>query len=62
MTGWWGPISVYVFFLIGAVVSKVLMGWLSEWIYRLERKEGDFRYGHMPMRWVGLPREHRLCC
>lgn len=52
VTGWLGPVSVYIYFIVGAIANKIFMGFLSAWIYKLERKEGDFRYDFMGLVWI----------
>ena len=49
-TGWVGPTSCFIFFLIGTAVNKMLMSPIVAWSVKQDRKEGDFRYKHMQIR------------
>jgi ATP-binding cassette subfamily D (ALD) protein 4 len=48
--GYFAPILVYVYFLIGAVINKLIMSPIVNQVYRQERLEGDFRFQHMQLR------------
>ena len=45
-TGWQGPIGCFLFFLIGTVINKLLMGPVVSLVAAQEKCEGDFRYLH----------------
>lgn len=49
-TGWWGPMSVFGFFLISTVINKLLMSPVVNYVFLQERCEGFFRYKHMHIR------------
>ncbi|KAG1654109.1 ATP-binding cassette sub-family D member 4 [Nymphon striatum] len=49
-TGYIGPISVFVFFILSTVVNKVLMSPVSKFYAEREKKEGNFRFKHMYVR------------
>jgi len=49
-TGWVGPTSCFVFFIIGTVFNKLIMSPVVEWVVKQEQREGDFRYKHMQIR------------
>ncbi|KAK4036889.1 ABC protein, subfamily ABCD [Daphnia magna] len=49
-TGWVGPTSCFLFFIVGTFVNKLLMSPIVAWVVRNERREGDFRYKHMQIR------------
>ncbi|KAJ1838976.1 hypothetical protein LPJ73_006910, partial [Coemansia sp. RSA 2703] len=44
ISGVLGPLSVYLYFIVGAVASKLAMPPVVKQVYRLERAEGDFRF------------------
>lgn len=43
-TGWVGPTSCFLFFILGTAVNKLLMSPIVAWVVKNERREGDFRY------------------
>jgi len=49
-TGWVGPTSCFIFFIIGTVFNKLIMSPVVEWVVKQEQREGDFRYKHMQIR------------
>ncbi|XP_038677407.1 ATP-binding cassette sub-family D member 4 [Scyliorhinus canicula] len=49
-TGWLGPVSIFIYFIIGSVVNKILMGPIIPTLVQQERLEGDFRFKHMQIR------------
>ncbi|KAJ2778483.1 hypothetical protein GGI15_004165, partial [Coemansia interrupta] len=44
ISGALGPLSVYLYFVVGAVASRMAMPGVVRQVYRLERAEGDFRF------------------
>ncbi|KCV70069.1 hypothetical protein H696_03532 [Fonticula alba] len=50
ITGYYGLLLIFLFFLISAVVNKVIAGILVPMFYEQERREGDFRYLHVRLR------------
>ncbi|XP_048393137.1 ATP-binding cassette sub-family D member 4 isoform X2 [Stegostoma tigrinum] len=49
-TGWLGPISIFIYFLIGSVINKILMEPIVSTLVQQEKLEGDFRFKHMQIR------------
>ncbi|XP_072349562.1 lysosomal cobalamin transporter ABCD4 isoform X1 [Scyliorhinus torazame] len=49
-TGWLGPVSIFIYFIIGSVVNKILMGPIIPTLVQQEKLEGDFRFKHMQIR------------
>ena len=49
-TGYLGPVSVIVFFLISTIINKFLMTPVVQYVFKQENLEGDFRFKHMQMR------------
>lgn len=43
-TGYIGPVSVLIFFVIATVINKLLMSPVVRMVFRKERMEGNFRY------------------
>ena len=41
--GWFGVLGIYIFFVIGTVINKFIMGPIVTYIYKKEKREGDFR-------------------
>ncbi|RXM29889.1 ATP-binding cassette sub-family D member 4, partial [Acipenser ruthenus] len=41
-TGWKGPVSIFIYFIIGTVVNKVFMGPIVSTLVEQEKLEGDF--------------------
>ena len=48
--GYIGPVSIYVYFIIGTVINKLVMSPIVSLIVNQERCEGNFRYKHMNIR------------
>ncbi|XP_074658385.1 lysosomal cobalamin transporter ABCD4-like [Tubulanus polymorphus] len=49
-TGYIGPLSVFIFFLIMTTINRFLMSPVIRYFVKQEKKEGDFRYKHMQIR------------
>ncbi|XP_014665221.1 PREDICTED: ATP-binding cassette sub-family D member 4-like isoform X2 [Priapulus caudatus] len=49
-TGWLGPVSVFVFFVVSTVVNKLLMSPIVNLVVQQEKNEGNFRFKHMQIR------------
>lgn len=49
-TGWIGPTGVFLFFVVGTIVNKLLMSPIVNVVFEQEKLEGDFRYKHMQIR------------
>ncbi|XP_041352935.1 lysosomal cobalamin transporter ABCD4-like [Gigantopelta aegis] len=49
-TGYIGPVSVVVFFIVVTIINKFLMSPVVKLVYKQELQEGEFRYKHMQMR------------
>ncbi|XP_055337801.1 lysosomal cobalamin transporter ABCD4-like [Paramacrobiotus metropolitanus] len=45
-----GPLSIFGYFIIGTIASKLLMSPVINFVAKQERKEGDFRFKHMQIR------------
>lgn len=48
--GYFGPVTVFVYFLIWSVVNGPLTSPIARVIYKQDKKEGDFRFRHMNLR------------
>ena len=42
--GFYGPLSIFGFALLAAILNKFLMGPVVRAVFKQEAKEGDFRY------------------
>ncbi|XP_046577585.1 lysosomal cobalamin transporter ABCD4-like [Haliotis rubra] len=49
-TGYLGPVSVVVFFILATIINKFLMSPVVRFVFQQERREGDFRFKHMQIR------------
>ncbi|XP_070179767.1 lysosomal cobalamin transporter ABCD4-like isoform X2 [Littorina saxatilis] len=49
-TGYIGPVSVLCFFMVFSLINKFLMTPVVHYVYKQERREGDFRFKHMQIR------------
>uniref|UniRef100_A0A8D0HCL1 ATP binding cassette subfamily D member 4 n=1 Tax=Sphenodon punctatus TaxID=8508 RepID=A0A8D0HCL1_SPHPU len=49
-TGWLGPVSIFVYFVIGTIVNKMLMSPIVAKLVHQEKLEGNFRFKHMQIR------------
>ncbi|XP_034017493.1 ATP-binding cassette sub-family D member 4 isoform X2 [Thalassophryne amazonica] len=49
-TGWIGPVSIFIYFVIGTIANKILMGPIVSTLFEQEKLEGDFRFKHMQIR------------
>ncbi|RKP36959.1 ABC transporter transmembrane region 2-domain-containing protein [Dimargaris cristalligena] len=47
VTGYFGPVLIYAFFIVGAVISRFLMTPVISLVYAQERQEGVFRFQHV---------------
>ncbi|PVU97447.1 hypothetical protein BB561_000551 [Smittium simulii] len=50
ITGYYGPLSIYLYFIIGSVFSILLVPIVASKIYNLEKAEGFFRNQHVKIR------------
>ncbi|PIO55640.1 hypothetical protein TELCIR_22972, partial [Teladorsagia circumcincta] len=48
--GPFGVAIIYVYFVIGVIINRLLVSPLTKWTARVERAEGDFRYKHVSVR------------
>jgi len=48
--GYIGPLFIYLYFIIGSVISSYLIKPIVELVFRKESCEGDFRYLHVRLR------------
>ncbi|XP_049626496.1 lysosomal cobalamin transporter ABCD4 isoform X1 [Suncus etruscus] len=49
-TGWFGPVSIFGYFILGTIVNRMLMGPIVAKLVQQEKLEGDFRFKHMQIR------------
>ncbi|XP_071079907.1 lysosomal cobalamin transporter ABCD4-like [Haliotis cracherodii] len=49
-TGYIGPVSVVVFFILATIINKFLMSPVVRSVFQQKRREGDFRFKHMQIR------------
>ncbi|KAL3874416.1 hypothetical protein ACJMK2_037433 [Sinanodonta woodiana] len=49
-TGYLGPVSVLIFFIIATIINKILMSPVVNFVFLKERMEGYFRFKHMQVR------------
>ncbi|PVU87587.1 hypothetical protein BB559_005976 [Furculomyces boomerangus] len=47
ITGYIGPVSIYVYFIVGVIVSNLLIPMLASKVYYQEKSEGYFRNHHV---------------
>ncbi len=57
--GWMGPVAIYVYFFLGSFVNRLLMSRVAQSVWRQERCEGSFRFGHARLR--GRSEQIALC-
>ncbi len=50
LMGWIGPVTIYGYFILGSIVNKFLMSRVAEYVWRQEKVEGSFRFGHARLR------------
>lgn len=50
IAGWFGVVSIYVYFIVGTIINRFLISPLAKWSARVEKAEGDFRYKHVSVR------------
>ncbi|XP_049626498.1 lysosomal cobalamin transporter ABCD4 isoform X2 [Suncus etruscus] len=48
--GWFGPVSIFGYFILGTIVNRMLMGPIVAKLVQQEKLEGDFRFKHMQIR------------
>lgn len=48
--GWYAPAIVFGYFFVSYIISKIIMGPIVNRVFRQERLEGDFRFGHVRVR------------
>ncbi|KAK6054175.1 hypothetical protein COOONC_08317, partial [Cooperia oncophora] len=48
--GGFGVGFIYVYFILGAVLNRILISPLTKWAARVEKAEGDFRFKHVSVR------------
>ncbi|PIO72861.1 ABC transporter transmembrane region 2 [Teladorsagia circumcincta] len=48
--GGFGVGFIYIYFIIGAVLNRILISPLTKWAARVEKAEGDFRFKHVSVR------------
>ncbi|XP_022086859.1 ATP-binding cassette sub-family D member 4-like [Acanthaster planci] len=49
-TGYIGPISIYLYFIVGTIINTFLMAPVVERTYRQEKLEGAYRFKHVQIR------------
>lgn len=52
--GWFGVVSIYVYFIVGTVINRFLISPLAKWSARVEKAEGDFRWREEEGRFIQL--------
>lgn len=52
--GWYGPVSVYIFFTMGAAVTRCIISPIAGLVARQERLEAFFRIAHVRYEWLCL--------
>lgn len=50
VAGVWGPVSIFIYFVLSTIVNKLLIGPVVPRVYELEKQEGRFRYKHAQVR------------
>ncbi|VDO53521.1 unnamed protein product, partial [Haemonchus placei] len=48
--GGFGVALIYLYFMVGAALNRVLISPLTKWAARVEKAEGDFRFKHVSVR------------
>ncbi|XP_065187603.1 lysosomal cobalamin transporter ABCD4-like [Sycon ciliatum] len=48
--GWFAPVFVYIMFLVGVVINRLLVSFIVPIVVEQEKLEGDFRYHHVQLR------------
>uniref|UniRef100_A0A0N4ZIX8 ABC transporter domain-containing protein n=1 Tax=Parastrongyloides trichosuri TaxID=131310 RepID=A0A0N4ZIX8_PARTI len=49
-TGLYGCLVIYIYFIVGTIVNKLLINPLTKYTARVERAEGNYRYKHVSIR------------
>ena len=49
-TGYFGPLSIYGYFIVGSIVNRIIMSPIVGLVVKQERNEGDFRFKHVNIR------------
>lgn len=50
MIGWFAPFAITLFFLVGYLINKLIMGPIMRLVFYQEKLEGDFRFAHVRVR------------
>jgi len=48
--GYLGPVCIYTYFIVGAIIDRLILTPIVGVVVKLERLEGDFRFKHMHIR------------
>ena len=49
-TGYFGPLSIYIYFVVGSIINRIIMSPIVGLVVKQERNEGDFRFKHVNIR------------
>ncbi|XP_070578295.1 lysosomal cobalamin transporter ABCD4-like [Ptychodera flava] len=49
-TGWYGPVFIYSYFVLGTILNKFVMSPVVNYTFKQEKNEGMFRFKHMQIR------------
>uniref|UniRef100_H2ZCN2 ABC transmembrane type-1 domain-containing protein n=1 Tax=Ciona savignyi TaxID=51511 RepID=H2ZCN2_CIOSA len=49
-TSWIGPVSIYIYFIVGTIVNRIIMAPIVRLQVEQEVKEGNFRFQHLQVR------------
>ncbi|XP_077989164.1 lysosomal cobalamin transporter ABCD4-like [Glandiceps talaboti] len=49
-TGWYGPVFIYAYFILGTIINKFIMSPVVNLTFKQEKNEGIFRFKHMHIR------------
>ena len=49
-TSYYGPVCIYVYFVIGSIINRMIMSPIVGLVVKQEKTEGDFRFKHVNIR------------
>ena len=50
VTGWLGPVSCFIFFVLGTLINQITLPFVVRESREVEKREGDYRWKHAKVR------------